>query len=186
MRAVSGATRASIVDAGARCIIRDGLAHATMAAIAAECGVSKALLHYHFANRAQLLTESANRLGRRLVTRERRALEHADAATAIDHLWQWLAREMDRGELRALLELGTIREPTVQEAIARIDDERHAAAVDTVTTLFGRLGLTPRVPSGSIATAAVTFMNGLTVGAPGGGTRTSFDVFWLAMLSLGD
>lgn len=186
MRAVSGATRASIVDAGARCIIRDGLAHATMSAIAAECGVSKALLHYHFANRAQLLTEAANLFGRRLVTRERRALEHADAATAIDRLWQWLAREMERGELRALLELGSTREPVVREATEHIDGDRHAAALQTVVTLFGLLDLTPRVPASSIATAAVTFMNGLSLGVSGGETRTSFDVFWLAMLSLGD
>lgn len=186
MRAASGATRASIVDAGARCIIRDGLAHATMSAIAAECGVSKALIHYHFAHRAQLLSESAMLLGRRLVTRERRALEHVDATTAIDRLWQWFDREINRGELRALLELGTVREPVMQETITRIDLDRHAAAFDTVTALFTRLGLTPRVSGVIIASAAVSFMNGLAVAAPGGDTRASFDVFWLAMLSLGD
>lgn len=186
MRAVSGATRAGIVDAGARCIIRDGLAHATMSAIAAECGVSKALLHYHFADRAQLLAESATLLGRRLVTRERRALEHADATSAIDLLWQWMGREMERGELRALLELGTIREPTVQEAIIRIEGDRRSAAVATVTTLFARLGLSPRVSAEMIASATVAFMNGLAVATPGDDIRTSFDVFWLAMLSLGD
>ena len=120
MRAVSSATRAGIVDAGARCIIRDGVAHATMSAISAECGVSKALLHYHFADRAQLLAESAQLLGRRLVTRERRALEHADAASAIDVLWHGQGREMERGELRALLVLGSVREPEVQEERAKV------------------------------------------------------------------
>lgn len=185
MRAESGATRAGIVDAGARCIIRDGLAHASMAAIAAECGVSKALLHYHFADRAQLLAESAALLGRRLVTRERRALERADATTAIDLLWQWLSREMERGELRALLELGTVREPVVRDAVVRIESDRHAAAIKTVETLFGQLRLTPRVPAGIIGSATVAFVNGLAVAVPGD-TRTSFDVFWLAMLSLGD
>jgi AcrR family transcriptional regulator len=186
MRAVSSATRAGIVDAGARCIIRDGVAHATMSAIAAECGVSKALLHYHFADRAQLLGESAQLLGRRLVTRERRALEHATAANAIEMLWQWQGREMERGELRALLELGSVRQPEVQEVIARIDSERRAAAAATVTTLFARLGLTPRVPAELIASATYAFMNGLAVGIHDEDIRTGFDVFWLAMLSLGD
>lgn len=186
MRAVSSATRAGIVDAGARCIIRDGVAHATMSAIAAECGVSKALLHYHFADRAQLLAESAMLLGRRLVTRERRALEQANAANAIDVLWQWQGREMERGELRALLELGSVREPDVQEVITRIDGERRAAAATTVMTLFARLALTPRVPPELIASATYAFMNGLAVGVQDDDRRTGFDVFWLAMLSLGD
>lgn len=186
MRAVSNATRAGIVDAGARCIIRDGVAQATMSVIAAECGVSKALLHYHFADRAQLLAECAMLLGRRLVTRERRALEHADATTAIDLLWQWMGREMERGELRALLALSVVRETVVQETIARIDADRHAVAMGTVTTLFARLGLTTRLPAALIASATLTFMNGLTVTTAGDDSRISFDVFWLAMLSLGD
>lgn len=186
MRAVSSATRAGIADAGARCIIRDGVAHATMSAISAECGVSKALLHYHFADRAQLLAESAQLLGRRLVTRERRVLDHADAGNAIDVLWQWQGREMGRGELRALLELGLVREPEVQEVIMHIDRERRVAAAATVTTLFTLLRLTPRVPAELIASATYAFMNGLAVGAQNDDIRTGFDVFWLATLSLGD
>jgi AcrR family transcriptional regulator len=157
-----------------------------MAAIATECGVSKALLHYHFLDRAQLLAESAALLGRRLVTRERRALDHADASNAIDLLWQWLNREMERGELRALLELGTVREAAVQEAAIRIEGERRLAATVTVTTLFRCLGLTPRVSDDLIANATLAFMNGLAMALPGDDTRTGFDVFWLAMLSLGE
>ena len=187
MRAVSDATRAGIVDAGARCIIRDGVTHATMSAIAAECGVSKALLHYHFGDRAQLVAESATFLGRRLVARERRALEHADAATAIDLLWQWTAREIERGELRALLELGTVRDAAIVEAVALAHGERRTTAVRTVTILFERLGLVPRVSAEQIASATMLFMHGLVVGEPRDRSiRTGFDVFWLAMLSLGE
>ena len=186
MRAVSGATRAGIVDAGARCIIRDGVAHATMAVIAAECGVSKALLHYHFAHRAALLSEAAMLLGRRLVTRERRALEHANAKNAIDELWRWLHREIERGELRALLELATVREPALEEVIVHIDAERRATTGHMVTALFTRLRLTPRVESALIAGAVIAFVNGLATGGVTEDARTSFDVFWLAMLSLGE
>src|SRR5829696_4910996 len=49
--------RARIVDAGVRCIAREGVAAASMAAIALDAGVSKALLHSHYHDRATLLAE---------------------------------------------------------------------------------------------------------------------------------
>ena len=53
----SADARLRIVDAGARCIAREGVAGASMAAIAMEAGVSKALLHYHYHDRSRLLAE---------------------------------------------------------------------------------------------------------------------------------
>jgi AcrR family transcriptional regulator len=52
-----------IVDAGVRCIAREGVTGASMAAIAVEAGVSKALLHYHYHDRSTLLAEIVERIG---------------------------------------------------------------------------------------------------------------------------
>ena len=70
-RPASRDTRARIVAAGIRCIARDGVSGASISAIAAEAGVSKALLHYHFAHRAELLGEMVLTLTDRHVARER-------------------------------------------------------------------------------------------------------------------
>src|SRR5690348_12978586 len=59
--------RLRIVDAGVRCIAREGVAGASMAAIAMEAGVSKALLHYHYHDRSRLLAEIVEHIGVRTI-----------------------------------------------------------------------------------------------------------------------
>lgn len=169
-------------------MVRDGVAAASMGAIAAEAKVSKALLHYHFDDRAQLLMELVNALGQRLITRERRAHSSEEpAAASVDHVWQWIEAELDRGELRALLELGTARSHVVQQAVEDVSNARRASATITVRHVFSNLGLTPRVSTDLVADAFVAFVDGLALDSEfGRDARVSFDVFWLGMLSLAD
>jgi AcrR family transcriptional regulator len=158
-----------------------------MAAIAHEADVSKALLHYHFEDRGQLLSEMVTLIGRRLITREQTALQRDEKDTPVDALWQWVNLELERGELRALLALGTVRESAVRDAIEEVSLARRMSAAATVQELFGRLGLTSRMSVALIADAAVPFIDGLALDREfGRDSRVSFDVFWLAMLSLGD
>jgi AcrR family transcriptional regulator len=182
------ATRQRIIDATIECVARAGAAEASMATIAAEAGVSKALLHYHYSDRARLLTEVLAQLGERLAARERSALAGADGSKAVDALWRWLEQELARGELRVLLELSLIREPMVHDAAAAVANARRLAAGRTTADLMRRLGLEPRVPAELLGEASVAFMDGLAVAGPvsGGDPRVAFDVFWLAMLGLAE
>ena len=182
-----GDARSRIVRAGIRCVVRNGIAGASMATIAHEADVSKALLHYHFEDRGQLLSEMVILLGRRLITREHGALQRDDATPSVDALWRWLDLELERGELRALLELATVHDNTVRDAREEVSLARRASAATTVQQLFARLGLTSRMPATLIADASVAFMDGLALDQEfGRDSRVSFDVFWLAMLSLCD
>ncbi|MEO5816641.1 MAG: helix-turn-helix domain-containing protein [Gemmatimonadaceae bacterium] len=186
-RTIVGDARSRIVRAGIRCVVRDGLADASMAAIAQEAEVSKALLHYHFSDRAQLLSEMITLIGRRLITREQGALERDEISAPVDVLWQWLDVELERGELRALLALGTLRDDAIREAVAEVSSARRTSSAATVEYVFARLGLTARVPRTLIADAIVAFVDGLALDRESGrDSRVSFDVFWLGMLSLGD
>lgn len=186
-KAVVGEARSRIVRAGIRCVVRDGLADASMAAIAQEAEVSKALLHYHFADRAQLLGEMVTLIGRRLITREQGALERDEISAPVDVLWQWLEVELERGELRALLALGTLRDDAVREAVEEVNTARRTSSATVVEYVFARLGLIARVPLALIADACVAFVDGLALDRDSGrDSRVSFDVFWLGMLSLGD
>jgi AcrR family transcriptional regulator len=182
------ATRQRIIDATIDCVARAGATEASMATIAAQAGVSKALLHYHYSDRARLLAEVVAQLGERLAARERSALTGADGSKAVDALWRWLENELARGELRVLLELSSIREPLVQDAAAAVSDARRVAAARTTTDLMRRLGLEPRVPAELLGEASVAFMNGLAVAGPVAGSdpRVAFDVFWLAVLGLAE
>jgi AcrR family transcriptional regulator len=164
------------------------VAGSSMAAIAAESGVSKALLHYHFADRARLLAVVAAQLGRRIIDRERAAMDTASGSGAVDALWGWLEDELSRGELRALLELAVQHEPAVHSAAEAVARARAGSAAQTVEQLFAGLGLTPRMPAALLGGASVAFVDGLAIGASSRThePRTSFDLFWLALLSLAE
>jgi hypothetical protein len=106
----------------------------------------------------------------------------------VDAHWEWLAGELDRGELRALLELSGHREPEVRAAVESATLARARAATRTVAQLFDGLGLTPRMPAALLAATLLAFLDGLAIGPPSAtrDPRASFDLFWLALLSLAE
>lgn len=184
---VSTDARARIVRAGARCITRDGVSGASMAAIAVEAGVSKALLHYHYHDRATLLAEIAERIGIDVVERERSAVDESGGTGGLDALWGWLEDELRRGELAALVTLSLTRLGTVRNATRAAATERRRSAARTIKRLFTELDLTPRIPPALLADAAVAFVDGLALDVANGTTRdprVSYDIFWLALLGL--
>lgn len=185
--AIAPDARARIVDAGVRCITRDGVAGASMAAIALEAGVSKALLHYHYHDRATLLAEIVERIGSRLIARERAAMDHSVEATGLDALWRWLEAELRRGELASFVDLALVREGAVRSASRAVAIHRRRSAARTIERLFAQLDLTPRVPAPLMADASVAFTDGMALDAANGSLRdprVSFDIFWLALLGL--
>jgi AcrR family transcriptional regulator len=183
----SADARLRIVDAGARCIAREGVAGASMAAIAVEAGVSKALLHYHYHDRSRLLAEIVERIGMRTIERERIAIDESDRMGGLDALWQWLEGELHRGGLAALAAPAPAREAPVRRATRATATERRRSAARTIERLFTELDLTPRVPAPLMADAAVAFIDGLALDVANGSAReprVSYDIFWLALLGL--
>lgn len=178
---------ARIVQAAGRCLVREGAGGASMTTIANEAGVSKALLHYHFADRAALLGAVVAELGHGLAERERLVSATRAQAAAVDMLWSWVARELAGGELRALLELGLGREPAVIDASAAVRAARLESAIVTIRWLYRSLSLSLRVPEAIVAGAHVTFVNGLALEhVQPRDARDRFDVFWLGMLGVAD
>jgi len=179
--------RARIVRAGVRCVTREGVSGASMAAIAVEAGVSKALLHYHYHDRATLLAEIAERIGIDVVERERAAVDEHEGTGGLDALWEWLADELRRGELAALAMLSLTRLGKVRLATRSAATARRRSAASTINRLFTELELTPRIPAALLADATVAFVDGLALDVANGTTRdprVSYDIFWLALLGL--
>ena len=187
--------RDRIFEGAVRGVAEQG-ASASMAEIAAAAGVSKALLHYHYADRAHLLAEVVTRLSARIQARERTAMgDLPDGSSGpalamgnpVDALWVWVETELHLGELRTLLELATVRETAVRRAWADAANHRRRGAARTVTAVFERLGLTPRMPVALIGDTSVAFLDGLAMDSGGArNSRMEFDLFWLALLSLGE
>lgn len=178
-----------ILQAAARRVREAGLVRLSMQDIADEANVSKGLIHYHFRDRDALLARLIEWLAEDIMAREQAALDGCAPHEAIDALWRWIDGELSRGEIRVLLELQ--QDPATEPALAarRVSRLRHAQAEATTTRLFEMLGLTPRVPGELMAGVAVAFLDGLAMETslqPDREARISFDVFWLALLSLAE
>ena len=176
-----------ILRAAARCIGEVGALRVSLQEIAGTARVSKGLIHYHFADKETLLARLVEWLTQGVVARERSAVAGATAQTVIDRLWTWLAAELERGDLRVLVELAHVRDEPVRAAVRIAAATRRRAAEATIHDVFAALELRPRIPVPLLADVVVIFVEGLAVDAavnPEKEQRVAFDVFWLSMLSL--
>lgn len=183
------ATTRLILDAARRLIAERGAAAVSLQDVADAAAVSKALIHYHFVDRETLLARLVETTASALVAREREALRSAQGVTGVDALWAWLEAELARGDIRVLLAVSQDRAPRVQEAARAAAELRLRAAGETTARLFAMLGLRPRLAPPLVAGAVVAFVDGLafeTPLLPERPARASFDVFWLAMLSIAE
>jgi AcrR family transcriptional regulator len=184
-----GAAAGRILEATCRCIMSRGAADVSLQDVAEAAGVSKALIHYHFRDKGELLARLVEWLRAGLVARQDAALTGVTSAAALDALWAWLADELERGDLRVLLDLSLVLGESVQAATTATAQARRESAAALVAQLHDLLGLTPRVPSAMIAEAFTAFVDGIAldgVVSPSRNPRVAFDVFWLAILGLAD
>ncbi|TLW92079.1 TetR/AcrR family transcriptional regulator [Saccharomonospora piscinae] len=90
-----GERRAALVEALLRVVERQGLAAATMRAVAAEAGMSLRLVQYYFDTKAALLNAALEHLERRSHDRWNARLASLPARpTARDHVEQFLAEAL--------------------------------------------------------------------------------------------
>jgi AcrR family transcriptional regulator len=178
-----------ILSAAATRLAVSGASAMTMQEVAAEAGVSKGLIHYHFHDKDTLLARLVMWIAAGLVRREHAALAASRPQGAIDDLWRWLDEELARGHVRALVELAGWRGREVRDATAEAMRMRRMAATGSAERLFSLLALRPRVPSLLLGDLLVTFIDGLasTPAHPAGAeARAAFDVLWLALLGLAE
>ena len=178
-----------ILAAAAECVSALGAAQVSMQAVADGAGVSKALIHYHFRDRDELLARLADWLTVELVRGEEVALDGAPPAEGLDALWGWLDDALQSGRLRALVELGLERGEPVRQAVRRSREARRAQATLTTERLFAALGLQPRLPPPLVADVTVAFFEGLAGEValePDANRRLRFDVYWLSVLNLAE
>lgn len=165
---------------------RGGVAELSMGDVAAEAGVSKALVLYHFGDRDSLLAALVDDVGGDVVGRAQSALARDDIPP-LDAHWAWLEREISAGDVRALSSLAQCTTPATADASRRVAHGRRELATAQVERLFVRLGLQPRMPPALVAETVLAFADGLACRSASGADhdpRGAFDVIWLALLTL--
>jgi AcrR family transcriptional regulator len=166
-----------------------GAAQVSMGDVAANAGVSKALVHYHFRDKDSLLLALVEAIGDDVVRREREAAAREPVAHALDAYWSFLERELRHGDVRILGALAEYDSERVREASRRIARLRREVAAEHVSLLFSRLALSPRIPAELVAETMVAFVDGLATAValdPQRDPRPAFDVLWLALLTLAE
>lgn len=189
---------ARILESAAECLVVRGAANMALHEVAESAGVSKGLIHYHFHDRDTLLARLAEWMTARMVAREATVLDGAEPAEGVERLWLRIEDELARGHLRALLELEQETGPYLRDALDASAATRRDAAAQTIARLFALLELAPRVPPAQIAETVLAFEHGLARRHRGAAddagelapalqrARAAFDVFWLALLGLGE
>ena len=115
-------TRNRLIDAALVVVARDGLGEANVKAIAREAGVTAGLLHYHFANKDELLFSAVERAGAEYVAAlDALIAQHAPAAL-FDAYLAFAAASLHAHRplfaLRFALAVRAINEPELAERLA--------------------------------------------------------------------
>ena len=159
-----------ILDAAERCIGRKGFQGATMQDIADEAGVSKALVHYHFQSKEQLLLEVQAEVYRRVarLVAELAASGRPSLHTtfeALDRVWDMLVTF--RHQVPFSLELWTqaTRRPELQERLDRFNEEMVALIRHGLRTTAGAEERDLPLPGARLARMLFPLLTGLALHA---------------------
>lgn len=176
--------RAGLLVAATSLGVAEGVSALTVQGIATAAGVSKALVLYHFGDKATLLTALAERIAAQSCQAMRAAAADADPMAA----WRALALDSTDSGQRALL-AALLREPSVRARAVALTTDREAAATDLAVAVLGALELRPRIAAGLLGRVLLRQLDGLAVSAHEGraadATDAELDGFALALLALG-
>lgn len=169
-----------ILEAAERCIGKKGFAGATLQDIADEAGVSKALVHYHFQSKEQLLVEVQARAYRRVAqvvtdfaSQDRPSLPAA--LTALDRAWAMLVAFRDHIPMSLELWTQATRKPELQERLERFNDEIVGLIRGGLHTTLGPAERDLPVPVARLARLLLPLLSGLALYAYFGKDRDAVD-----------
>lgn len=161
--------RELVLDAAVELIARDGFEGVRIADVARQAGVSTALVHYHFANRAQLLTEalthSLSRAEQRLA-RTTAAAERTGApqrlADLIDFALPVTEDDVRESRLWAELESRAAASQELAGALAQLNQRTQQPVADAVAAGLAE-GVFHDCEPTEVATVAQALLAGLSV-----------------------
>jgi AcrR family transcriptional regulator len=157
-----------ILRAASTCFGRSGYRGASMQDIAKEAGVSKSLVHYHFASKETLFLEVQLLLFRDLLEQVRRLADGGDRTIehfnrTLEQVLAFLERDLD--QVVVLFEFRNVAptNPAFAERLARFNDEVLAIVVEGIHKTLGPMTAQLRVPPERLARMLRTLLQGLLI-----------------------
>lgn len=173
------ATRLSLIEATAACLVEEGYAGLTTRRVAERAGVAQSTLMHHFETREALLVEAVTHLALRLADdaldeidlAALRTPEHREAV--LDQAW----REFTSPQALAAAELwvATWSEPELAATVRDLEVRLGSIITATASTLFPDQAEDPRFPG--LLDGAISLIRGLVMAIPVSG-REAVDARW--------
>lgn len=163
-----GARRAqAIIEAGYRCLARDGYARTSMQRIADEAGVQKRMLHYYFDTREKLFAELVAYLGDRMLQPVEEAIAGLEDPEQIvnlgfDRLWSELTAEPELQRVYLGLVSESVGDPALRAAIVAVGD-RYRGLIRRLISDIRSQGWTIKHPEETIVIGTIAAVQGLAL-----------------------
>ncbi|MHB1861477.1 MAG: TetR/AcrR family transcriptional regulator [Gemmatimonadaceae bacterium] len=181
--------REGILEATRRQVERGGWGAVSLGRVAAQAGVSKALIHYHFRDKQQLLCAVAVECTRRIEDRGMAVTGAPPSGDPLAAFWNWLQEELKQGDVSALLQLARAEDIQVQERATTGLAECRTLVRALVAQVLGALEARPGIPVPLLADVMATLVEGLA--AQHNPRRkheeqSVVDVLWLSLMALAE
>jgi len=162
----SAVSRRSVVEAAVRALANQGFAKTSVSDIAHSAGMSKGVVHYHFANKDDLIAHVLEHCSSVVSTRAREAWDLGGTPTdRIRRLLReaWAIRREGIPEIRVIMDLmaQAIYEPHLRGAVRTMMQTTRAQIIDDLVGSLETLGLKPRVAPTVITRMLMASLDGL-------------------------
>ncbi|MCC6217024.1 MAG: TetR/AcrR family transcriptional regulator [Polyangiaceae bacterium] len=164
----SAVSKRQVVEAAVRALATNGYAHTSVSDIAAEAGLSKGAVHYHFESKEDLVSHVADHCAAAVRERVRQAWQAP--GTPLERLRSALremrsARREGAPELRVIADLmvQAINEPKLRPPISAMFVANRAEVVSNLRETFDALGLETRLPMSVVPRLLLATLDGLAL-----------------------
>jgi AcrR family transcriptional regulator len=180
--------RARILEVARAEIARAGWAAATSGRVARSAGVSKALVHYYFRDRASLGVAVATHCEDSIVTRAAEPNRNPAHENPVDEFGDWLQMELASGDMRVALLVKLSGNPAVKRAAERALAAFRAELQRQIDQVFAKLGVRPTVPRELVGDLFAATTQGMGIGWVEWTTRQrqTLETLWLSLLTLAE
>ncbi len=181
--------REGILEATRRQVERGGDGAVSLGRVATAAGVSKALIHYHFSDKQQLLSAVAVECTRRIENRGSAVAGAPPSGDPLAVFWNWLQEELEQGDVTALLQLARAEDDEVQARAKTGLAECRALVRALVAYVLDALEVRPAIPVVLLAEVVATLVEGLAARHDPRRAREEqrvVDALWLSLIALAE
>lgn len=162
----SETSRQQVLDAAIKVLAKRGFTNTSVSDIADAAGMSKGVVHYHFANKEDLIVRVLQQCYDTLSAAVRGAWsEPGTPAERIRKALQamWLTRTSGSAEMTVVADMMAqgIHDPKIKKAITTRFHTSREELVQELVSSFEKLGLRPKLPAEVVARIVMASMDGL-------------------------